>query len=65
MHDLDAITVSTCNAHYPKCGSCPIQEPCHSGTGARLTEESLGAWRARVNNAAAAIGRQMREAGNG
>lgn len=65
MDDLDEITVSICDKHYPKCGSCPIQEPCHSGTGARLTTESIGAWRYRVNRAAAAIGQKMREAGNG
>ena len=56
---MDAATVKLCDKHYPKCNTCPIQEPCHSGTGARLTVENLNGWRDRVNKAAAAaIGEQ-------
>lgn len=49
---------SVCKQHYTPppqrstCSRCPIQSACHSGTGPRLTAESIGAWQGRMKSAA-------------
>ena len=49
---------SVCKRHYTPppqrstCSKCPIQSACHSGTGPRLTAESIGAWQERMESAA-------------
>ena len=49
---------SVCKQHYtppPQRSTCskgPIQSACHSGTGPRLTAESIGAWQERMESAA-------------
>ena len=47
-----------CKQHYTPppqrstCSKCPIQSACHSGTGPRLTAESIAAWQERMESAA-------------
>lgn len=51
-------TIAICEAHYnggAGCGRCPIHEACHSSP-SKLSAESLSAWYARCDQAAAEIG---------
>jgi len=51
---VSPLVTSICREHYTKkapCQGCPIQAACTSGVGV-LTEQSLQAWRDRVERAA-------------